>query len=326
MDPSGERKHLTTVTVARNYFFKSLVRLSCSVNGVMVWILKEQKTWVHQTMKFEKRRVTDMKTFRRIIPPAPLSTEETIVLKNMTDRIRKETEEYITKSCNKKGIPKKNNLTKDQTKNLRSLEKRVKSGEVVIMQNDKSTKLTINKPDNYIEQMKPHLRDDPRVTTDEQNTMERTLTGHAIQWGRILKMGWRGDNNNNNDKHWTRIKSALTTKTAFTPPLYGRLSKDHKKLQEGREDQGHPVRPVCGATESMNGPLSDVLSEILTTLGDEMDETIDTLCLSTEEMCHALEAFNQKVSEDHQNNIKEPVIFSMDVAAMFPSLDIAEVA
>ena len=57
-----------------------------------------------------------------------------------------------------------------------------------------------------------------------------------------------------------------------------------------------------------------------------MDETIDTLCLSTEEMYHALEAFNQKVSEDHQSNIEEPVIFSMDVVAMFPSLDIAEVA
>ena len=100
------------------------------------------------------------------------------------------------------------------------------------MQTDKSRKLTIDKPDNYIERMKPHLRDDPHVTTDEQNTMERTLTGHAIQWGRILKMGRRGDNNNNNDKHWSRIKSAPTTKTAFTPPLYG-LPKDHKKLQEG---------------------------------------------------------------------------------------------
>ena len=152
-----------------------------------------------------------------------------------------------------------------------------------------------------------------------------SLAIEAIQWIRILKMGRRGDNNSNNDKHWTRIKSALTTKTAFTPPLYG-LPKDHKKLQEGREDQGHPVRPTCGATESMNGPLSDVLSGILTTLGDEMDETIDTFCLSTEEMCHALKTFNQKVSEDHQNSIKEPVIFSMDVAAITLSLDIAEVA
>ena len=177
-------------------------------------------------------------------------------------------------------VPKKNNITKDETKNLRSLEKRVESGEVVTMQTDKSRKLTINNLDYYIEQMKPHLRDDPHVTTDEQNTMERTLTGHAIQWGRILQMGRRGDTNNNNDKHWTRIKSALTTKTAFTPPLYG-LPKDHKKLPEGREDQGHPVRPVCGATESMNGPLPDAPSETLTTPGDEMDETIDTLCLST---------------------------------------------
>ena len=86
------------------------------------------------------------------------------------------------------------------------------------------------------------------------------------------------------------------------------------------------MRPVCGATESMNGPLSDILSEILTTLRDEMDETIDTLCLSTDEMCPALGTFNQKVSEDHPSNIKKPVIFSMNVAAMFPSLDIAEVA
>ena len=70
-----------------------------------------------KTMRFEKRSMTDMKTCRRIIPPAPLFTEETIVLKNMNDIIRKETEEYITKSCNKKGIPKKNNLTKDETKN-----------------------------------------------------------------------------------------------------------------------------------------------------------------------------------------------------------------
>ena len=55
-----------------------------------------------------------MKTCRRIIPPAPGATEETIVLKkNMTDRVPGETKEYIIKSCNKKGITKKNNITKD---------------------------------------------------------------------------------------------------------------------------------------------------------------------------------------------------------------------
>ena len=111
------------------------------------------------------------------------------------------------------------------------------SGEIVITQTDLSRKLTISKPDNYIEQMKPHLRDDRHVTADEQNTMEITLTGHAMQWARILKMGRRGGNNNN-DKHWTRIKRALTTKTAFTPSSYA-LPKDHK----GARGPGRPSSP-----------------------------------------------------------------------------------
>ena len=34
-----------------------------------------------KTMKFEKRLVTDMKSCKRVVPPAPLSTEETCVEK-----------------------------------------------------------------------------------------------------------------------------------------------------------------------------------------------------------------------------------------------------
>ena len=92
-------------------------------------------------------------------------------------------------------------------------------------------------------------------------------------------------------KHWVRVKSAMTTKTTLTPPppppLYG-LPKDHKP-PKGREDLGHPVKPVCGATESMNGPLSDILTDLLSLLGDSMDKSIDALCLSMEEMYHCLE-------------------------------------
>ena len=50
----------------------------------------------------------------------------------------------------------------------------------------------------------------------------------------------------------SRIKSALTTKTAFTSPLYG-VTNDHKNLPEGREEQGHPVTLVGGDTENVNG-------------------------------------------------------------------------
>ena len=77
----------------------------------------------------------------------------------------------------------------------------------------------------------------------------------------------------------------------------------------------------------MNGPLSDVPAEILAVLGDSMGKSVNTLCLSTEEMCHCLQSFNQTVEEGGATgNVHKPVIFSMDVAAMYPSLDVSIVA
>ena len=84
--------------------------------------------------------------------------------------------------------------------------------------------------------------------------------------------------------------------------------------------KGPPVRPVCGASDSNNGPLSDLLSQICMQLGDEMDESIHTLCISQEEMCGGMEEVNGK------RGIKKLVVFSMDVCKMFPSMVAADVA
>ena len=82
-----------------------------------------------------------------------------------------------------------------------------------------------------------------------------------------------------------------------------------------KEHLGPKLRVVCGGLESSNVPLSHMLSEILTFLGDIIDRKVGALCLSTEEMCGALEVYNQWAA-----NTKAPVVFSMDVVAMFPSL------
>ena len=97
--------------------------------------------------------------------------------------------------------------------------------------------------------------------------------------------------------------------------------KDHKEPAVGKEYLGPKLRPVCGAVESSNGPLSHMLSEILTTLGDMMDKELGALCLSTEEMCGALEMYNRRAGE-----ARKPVIFSMDVEGMFPALQHEAVA
>ena len=80
------------------------------------------------------------------------------------------------------------------------------------------------------------------------------------------------------------------------------------------------MRPVCGASDSNDGPLSDLLFQICMQLGDEMEESIHTLWISQEEMCGGMDEVNSK------RGIKKLVVFSMDVCKMFPSMVAADVA
>ena len=73
--------------------------------------------------------------------------------------------------------------------------------------------------------------------------------------------------------------------------------KDHKPLVQGSEHLGPKLRPVCGAVESSNG--------------DRMDREVGALCLSTEEMCCALEIYNRRA-----DTTINPVVFSVDVIGM----------
>ena len=106
----------------------------------------------------------------------------------------------------------------------------------------------------------------------------------------------------------------------MVPPLSG-TAKTHKPLPPGREYLGHPLRPVCGASQCSDGPLAWLLSEIMDRLGDRMDLQVGTLCLSTEEMLERLVRVNEKAP-----TMKRPTIFSTDVKALFPSLKAKKVA
>ena len=79
------------------------------------------------------------------------------------------------------------------------------------------------------------------------------------------------------------------------------------------------MRPLCGAARSINGPLSNVVSEILNKMADILDKEIETESRSTEDMVAGIEGVNQKTPGDL-------VVFSMDVDALYPNLKAKEVA
>ena len=58
-------------------------------------------------------------------------------------------------------------------------------------------------PADYLSSMEPHTKDDQTISWEEQVQLEKCLSGHSIQFGRILKMGEKW---NDKDKHWPRVK------------------------------------------------------------------------------------------------------------------------
>ena len=165
-----------------------------------------------------------------------------------------------------------------------------------------------------MERLGSHMEGDKEVSLQERHKLEEEMNATSLQWGRMLRLWekWNGSG-----RHGERVGAARRTRCCMAPPLYG-LPKDHKPLVPGEEHLGPPLRPVCGCTESINKSLSQLLTEILTTLGDRAD-TNQFITRSTEEV---MEAFT-RINTTRMDN---PVIFSLDVDAMYPRLDREEVA
>ena len=256
-------------------------------------------------MDHARERVTNMPFCRRINIPDPGSEEVEVVYQSMKAEIDTATKEYINRNCDSKGNLKTSNIDKETRDGIRSLRRRVKSGELLIQMTDKSGKLCANTKENYVASLQPHIENDSVITLKEKIKTENNLNAHCVQLARILRIG-------ESHGHESRVRSAVTNRSCHVPVLSAML-KDHKPVPPGRP---LPVRPVCGADEANNQQLSQILAGIVTAVTEIMDKEIKSTCRSTEEMCHAIEEVNK------MTNIKDLVIFSTDVSGMYPALDI----
>ena len=116
------------------------------------------------------------------------------------------------------------------------------------------------------------------------------------------------------------------------------MLKDHKPGPD------KPVRPLCRSAESPNGPLSEITSNVMSIVANELNGRQKTEVKSTEEMCAILDSINESVEPDltcinqcgvieqsnlskhnltsHPNTLPQIVTGSFDVKALYPSLDI----
>ena len=117
------------------------------------------------------------------------------------------------------------------------------------------------------------------------------------------------------DKNGQRIRNALHSNNNTLAPFYC-LRKDHKPIEPGKEKEGPKTRPLCGATDCLTRRTSYILSKLLV----DLIQPSNTQCNSTENLIEEIKKLNLSDVDI------EWIESSLDVEALYPSLDIKECA
>ena len=277
---------------------------------------------------FSNMRVTSMKTCRRVKISEPLPEKEEAQIQSVISAVEKAIN--LEASRDKRMRVKTSTLTKSEALGLKSLKKRTKLGHAAIVATDKSGKLSVLDKANYDRLVAEHTSKDQIIDEDEVARLETVLSATSSSLARVLKIG-------NKWNQQDRVQSAAKSTLSSVPPL-AILLKDHKP------GPNKPVRPLCRSSESPNGPLSEITSDVMCLVANELNSRQKTEVKSTEEMCAILDSINDKIEPDyscfescgnveqdklsqhnlnqHPNTLPSIVIGSMDVKALYPSLDI----
>ena len=94
-------------------------------------------------------------------------------------------------------------VTEEQKIGFKSLKERIKKKEVVCFPTDKSGRMSIYTPENYINSMTPHLEVTVAATAKEYVTSERFLNAHMKSWRRILNFDLRVTSNFQSNNYHT---------------------------------------------------------------------------------------------------------------------------
>ena len=167
----------------------------------------------------------------------------------------------------------KSNLNDKELEGLKSLQKRVSMGEIVICESDKSAKLCVLSKQQYLASGIEHCRKDLEISLHDVARLQKYVNSNVEWLHDILGTGsfWG---------HQDRIRTSSIDFGAQAAPLR-LLLKDHKPWSK---DSGKPIpsRPVVNGKAGYNNHLSELLSMILGPVakeanGSEINSTADLL-------------------------------------------------
>ena len=227
----------------------------------------------------QKRRVTDLAECARITLPKAMSIKNEALMEVRRNTNEKVYNNYRGEVCNKKGEV-KGNLDEDEKEGLKSLQKRIREGEVIVMKTDKSGKLCICTRDEYRIMGEKHTAKDEKIGRKGIIEIEKNLNGHVFFWA---KMWGSGDSHGQRD----RIIDSKVVSSEQLASLY-LMYKDHKK------EKGTTRPVVTGCTSNTKG-FSNSVSDLLESVNKVKEQGYEVI--SGEDMLARVENYNQEAEK-----------------------------
>ena len=249
-------------------------------------------------------KVTDLPYNPSVCMPGALGEDEIII-----HQFKNDVMEAVDQLKEQSGMW--SNLDESEKKGLKQLCHKVKKNEMVLFTTDKSGRWACDSMENYKLACMNELSDiekTPTITNKDHSNAETQMNSQALALLRMMGLDPKepGD----------RLRRAVVAEGVTVPPFYG-MRKDHKAVPSDEEEKGPKIRPVCGAKDCVTKRTSYILCLLL---GQIISENA-TNCLSTNELLTEFERLNRDV-----NVQKEWVVGSLDVDALYPSLDIKRCA
>ena len=227
---------------------------------------------------YRKRRATACKHNTNVILPGPMTPAQEQELECRRVEWTKVFDEFMSEFTDEKGVQ-ESNLTRQEARGLRKLQKRVKEGSLVVVRTDKSGRFAIMSMSEYERAGRVHTDKDVEVDLAFLQENQRRINGYISMLCKVFKIGEA-------HKHRDRVRSLKITLSLSVAPLY-LLFKDHKgwSLETGKPP---PSRPVVSAGSGQNDHLSEIISNVLEPVvktwsgGMEMESTGDMMALIEE--------------------------------------------
>ena len=216
------------------------------------------------------------------------------------------------------------NLDAQIAKGLKSVSDRIKEGELIVVETDKSGKMLPCDAESYIKMGEVHTSKDQEVNMDTVKEKAADHDSHVSTWIKILSIG-------SNNKHSHRFRESYMG--GDTPCPLTVLAKDHKNRNA---DETMKTRPVVSGCSSYNRGLSEILSELLEAVLKDIKGGVTVI--SSDDLLSRLHKLNSVIKEkelviyDPENpehvhgDTPTITMLASDVSALFPSMNKEETA